>query len=246
MNRVKEKFFVGTSGWSYSHWKGVFYPEDWPQSRWFDFYAEKFSTVEVNATFYRTFKDPTYETWRRRAPSGFRYVLKAPKWITHRKYLQDVELEIETFQRSAALLGDTLGLVLLQLAPGTPYDPGRLRKALLAFKDPSRIAVEFRNSQWITEEIRALLQESRSVFCSVDSPEAQLMDWVTSDVAYIRLHGHKQWYGYNYSDQELRHICDLAKKMAALGAQRIYIFFNNDFGGCAPKNALVLQEMLSK
>lgn len=67
---------VGTSGWSYDHWKGCFYPEDLAKNRWFHFYAEHFNTVEINATFYRRFKDKTYHKWREQAPDGFRYVLK--------------------------------------------------------------------------------------------------------------------------------------------------------------------------
>ena len=85
MNKKNVEFFVGTSGWIYAHWKELFYPEDLPKSRWFEHYAEQFSTVEVNATFYRTFKDQTYHKWRVRAPEKFKYVLKAPRLITHRK-----------------------------------------------------------------------------------------------------------------------------------------------------------------
>jgi uncharacterized protein YecE (DUF72 family) len=138
MSKEKVKFFVGTSGWSYAHWKEVFYPEDLPKSRWFEYYAKEFSTVEVNATFYRTFKDQTYHKWRDRAPEKFTYVLKAPRLITHRRYLEDVEEHIKRFWESASLLESKFGLILLQLAPNTPYDPDRLKKALLAFDDPNK------------------------------------------------------------------------------------------------------------
>jgi len=144
----------------------------------------------------------------------------------------------------ASLLEDRLGLILLQPAPSTPYDPDRLKKALLAFGDPRKIAIEFRHNRWLTEGTRELLQEVGSVFCTADSPKTELVDWVTSDIAYTRLHGRKQWYSYNYSAQELHEIADLTKRMTRLGAKRIYIFFNNDFEGHAPKNALTLLEML--
>ena len=239
------RFLVGTSGWTYPQWKGLFYPEGWPQSRWFEYYITKFATVEVNATFYRWFKDPTYHKWRARAPAGFRYVLKAPKLITHRKYLKDVREQIGDFCRSAALLEDRLGLILLQLAPNMPHDLDLLRSALLEFDDPRKIAVEFRHQQWFVDETRNLLEELGSVFCTADSPKTKLMNWVTSEVAYIRLHGRRRWYAHDYSRRELAEIADLAREMVTAGAKTIYIFFNNDSEGNAPKNALTLQEMLT-
>jgi uncharacterized protein YecE (DUF72 family) len=242
----KVQFLVGTSGWTYPDWQGIFYPEAWPKSRWLEYYVTKFTTVEINATFYRTFKDQTYHKWRERAPRGFCYVLKTPRFITHRKRLKDADAEIKSFWRSACLLEDKLGLILLQLAPSTAYDPDLLRKALLSFGDPRKIAVEFRHKKWLTEEIRDLLKEVGCVACNPDSPGGELTDWVTSEVAYIRLHGRKQWFDYDYSLQELREIAALARRMAKLGAKQVYIFFNNDFAGYAPRNALTILEMLGE
>jgi uncharacterized protein YecE (DUF72 family) len=246
MSKRRAQFFVGTSGWSYPDWQGIFYPDDWPKRRWFEYYAQKFATVEVNATFYRTFKDQTYLKWREQAPQEFRYVLKAPRFITHRKHLKGAEEQIKRFWQSASLLETKLGLILLQLAPHTQYDPERLKNALLTFGDPSKIAVEFRHKKWYTEEIRDLLKEVGAVFCTADSPESELRDWTTSDTAYIRLHGREQWYAYDYSDQELHEIAALAKRLAEPGAKTIYIFFNNDVNGYAPKNALTILDMLEK
>lgn len=240
------QYLVGTSGWTYDHWKGIFYPEHLAKHRWFEYYASLFPTVEINATFYRTFKDQTYLNWRQRAPAGFRYVLKAPKTITHRKFLDDVADDVKAFWRSACLLDDRLGMVLLQLAPSTPYDLDRLRQALLAFGDPSRVAVEFRHSRWLTDETRQLLSDLGAAFCNVDSPRHHLTDWVTSSLGYIRLHGRKRWYAYNYSEAELEQIADTARCMTRSGAQVVYIFFNNDFEGYAPQNALYLGKQLSR
>ena len=91
-----------------------------------------------------------------------------------------------------------------------------------------------------------MLKELGAVFCSVDSPKSELRDWVTSDVAYIRLHGRKGWYDYNYAAHELREVKELAEKMNRLGAKKIYIFFNNDYDGRAPKNAQTLLKMLTE
>jgi uncharacterized protein YecE (DUF72 family) len=171
-------------------------------------------------------------------------MLKAPRFITHRKHLKGAEEQIKSFWRSASLLENKLGLILLQLAPSTAYDPDRLKHALLAFGDSRKVAVEFRHKKWLTEEIRGLLKETGSIFCTADSPESELTDWITADAAYIRLHGREQWYAYDYSLQELREIAALAKRMERLGAQMVYIFFNNDVAGYASQNALTLLEML--
>ncbi len=241
---MNAQFLVGTSGWTYPEWQGVFYPEDWPKRRWFEYYAGKFATVEVNATFYRTFKDQTYHKWREQAPAAFRYVLKVPRVITHRKHLKEAEAEIKSFWRSVSLLEDKLGLLLLQLAPGSAYDPDSLKQALLAFGDFRKVAVEFRDKKWLTEEIKDLLKETGAVFCAVDSPKSRLVDWVTAEVAYIRLHGRQRWYNYDYSTAELREIAALAGRLVKSGAGTVYIFFNNSVNGYAPQNALAFMKIL--
>lgn len=239
------EFLIGTSGWTYGDWKGKFYPEKLPQGRWLEYYASHFPTVEINATFYRTFKDQTYEKWRERVPGGFRYVLKAPRFITHRKYLDDAQAQIEEFWRSASILGEKLGLVLLQIAPNTPYDLSRLETALQAFGDPSRVAVEFRNNQWVTPEMFALLRELKVVYCNPDSPVNHLTDVITSKVGYIRMHGRARWYLYDYSEAELQEITAAARRMVQNGARIVYLFFNNDYQSNAVKNAQRLIELLS-
>jgi uncharacterized protein YecE (DUF72 family) len=241
---MRNQFFIGTSGWTYDHWKGCFYPEKLPKNRWFDYYASHFSAVEVNATFYRSFTDQTYLKWKAKAPQDFGYVLKAPQTITHRKYLVDVEEDINVFSQSSALLEDCLEMILLQVAPGTTYDLDRLGKALLAFPDPRKVAVEFRHPQWDNTETERLLKETGATLCLVDSPHHQLNSVLTSDRAYLRLHGRKHWYSYNYSMAELTEIAELAREFVAQGIKEVYIFFNNDFEGYAPANALTLRAIL--
>ncbi len=245
MNQETVRFRVGTSGWSYDHWKGNFYPVELPKNRWFAFYLEHFCTVEINATFYRTFADSTYHKWREQVGVDFRYVLKVPKLITHRKCLKDCEADIRSFTRSASLLEERLGMFLLQISPTVPFDLERLRDALQVFEDPTRVAVEFRAKHWECAEVRSLLHELGAAWVSVDSPRTRLTDWVTGQRAYIRLHGRRQWYADDYSAEELAEIAKLARDMVAKGAQEVYIFFNNDFGGYAPRNALTLIQMLA-
>jgi len=239
--KKKTKFYIGTSGWVYPHWKEKFYPEDLPQSKWFEYYSSKFTTVEVNATFYRAFAADTYQKWYEQAPVGFKYVIKAHRLITHRKYLQDVNADIKRCWDSAALLQEKLGLILLQLPPQMPYDLERLEHALSAFPDPSKVAVEFRHKKWLTAETKVLLRKLNVTFCTSDAPDIDLIDWVTSKIGYIRLHGHNLSYTGNYSTPELKNIAKLAENMVKKGAKTIYVFFNNDAEAYAPKNALDLR-----
>lgn len=242
MGEALARYFIGTSGWTYDDWRGNFYPADLPRNRWFDYYTARFNAVEVNATFYRAFKDQTYRDWRGRAPAGFRFVLKAPRTITHHKHLLDAAEEIRAFDRSAHLLEEKLGLILLQVAPDTPYDLERLRSALLAFRAPSEVAVEFRRRDWLTEDTYGLLRALGAALVNPDSPRNPLTDRLTSGVGYLRLHGRQRWYAYDYSGEELAEIAGVARGMIDRGAKEVYIFFNNDPGGCAPRNALDLIE----
>jgi len=238
-------FFVGTSGWTYDHWKGRYYPASLPKSHWFDYYASQFSSVEINATFYRTFKDQTYQMWRERAPQGFGYVLKAPRLITHRKFLLEVDELAQAFYHSCSLLEDKFELILLQVAPQTPFDLERLRKALQAFPNPGKLAVEFRRQEWLNPNTMSMLSDFGATICNVDSPQQTICDLLTSDKAYLRLHGRKHWYSYNYSVDELKEIAGLAKQLAHRGVSRVYIFFNNDYEAYAPANALAIKQMLT-
>jgi uncharacterized protein YecE (DUF72 family) len=237
-------FFIGTSGWTYDDWKGRFYPADLPKKGWFDYYASQLNSVEVNATFYRTFKDETYEKWRRSAPQGFGYVLKAPQLITHRKFLVDADEDIMAFFRSCSILEGKFELILLQVSPHMPIDPGRLRNALLAFPDPSKVAVEFRRPEWLSSATISLLEAVGATMCNADSPQQSLTDFITSRRAYLRLHGRKSWYSYNYSPEELAEIARAARDFVKRGANTIYIFFNNDYNAYAPANALALRGLL--
>jgi uncharacterized protein YecE (DUF72 family) len=237
-------YFIGTSGWTYDHWKGHFYPEELPRRSWFEYYANLFSSVEVNATFYGFFKNQTYLKWRNQAPQGFGYVLKAPRLITHRKHLLDVKENIQSFYQSCMLLEEKFEMILLQISPATPFDQERLRQALQLFPDPTRVAVEFRRSEWLNTDVMELLRKLGATICNVDSPQQQITDFLTTNRAYLRLHGRKHWYSYNYSADELKDIAALARQLGKNGAERIYIFFNNDFEGYAPANALLLKKFL--
>jgi uncharacterized protein YecE (DUF72 family) len=238
------QILVGTSGWSYIHWLGPFYPSDLPRSKWLLHYAQSFSLVEVNATFYHGFKDQTYVSWREGTPPDFHFILKVPRWITHRKVLDDVATEIQDFDRAGSLLGDKLDLYLMQLSPSTPYDLKRLRKALVAFDKPSRVAIEVRSENWLTEAFFGLLRELDVTYCNPDSPRFKLTSIVTSSSLYLRLHGRQRWYDSDYSLEELKEIAQMILQAGDQGVLNVFVLFNNDFQAYAPANARTLLELL--
>jgi uncharacterized protein YecE (DUF72 family) len=239
-------FFIGTSGWSYSEWQTLFYPQSLNKKEWLHYYAKHFKVVEINATYYRLFPENVFVKWYKAAPNGFVYIVKVPQLITHKRKLVNCQTDIAKFCASVSLLKDKLGLILLQLPPNMPYDLTRLKEALLLFTDPTKVVVECRNPTWITANTKALLTEIGSIFCITDSPIILLKrNWLTAEIAYIRLHGRHQWYDYNYSHAELKNIARLAINMQKQGAKQVYILFNNDMHAYAPENALLLQSYLA-
>lgn len=238
------QYYIGTSGWLYNHWKGVFYPAEISKSNWFNHYIRYFSVVEINATFYRRFKDETFIRWKNSTPADFKFVLKTPRIITHIKKLVDVKKEITDFCRQAMLLEDKLGCLLLQLPPFISYQPGLLNEALELFEKKILVAVEFRNKSWWINESEELLRRHSAIFCNADSPSGQIKDVMTADIAYLRLHGKDNWYSYNYSYKELVDIAGLMKRFFMNGIKTIYVFFNNDYSGYAPQNANLLKDIL--
>ncbi|TFE68984.1 hypothetical protein A7Q09_06395 [Methylacidiphilum sp. Yel] len=239
----KIKYWVGTSGWNYLDWKGSFYPEDLPQSKWFEYYCSQFEAVEVNATFYRFFPKSTYENWAKKTPPKFRFVLKVPRLISHLRLLNNVNDLILRFCNDSGVLGEKIGLYLLQLSPKFPLEPERLQIALEAFPDPTKVAVEFRTKADIASLV-AILKAKQAVYCVADSPLLKMQPELTSSIGYLRLHGRKQWFSYLYNPEEIQEIVRIAQKLVNKGAKEVYIFFNNTTMGWAADNALAVKTAL--
>jgi uncharacterized protein YecE (DUF72 family) len=246
MPKMELPFLIGTSGWTYSDWKGKFYPETLSKKEWFQYYTQHFHVIEINATYYRWFPPRIFIKWREAAPKHFLYVVKVPGIITHQKKLLYCHQEIKQFCQLTKLLKNKLGLILMQLPPSMPYDLPRPKAALSAFDHPQKVVVEFRHPRWITEEAKELLKEMGSIFCVTDSPAIKLQYCLTAKIGYIRLHGRTEWFDYDYTKQQLKEIARLAKTMRQHGAKQVYILFNNDIHAYAPKNAAFLQDLLSR
>jgi uncharacterized protein YecE (DUF72 family) len=235
---------IGTSGYHYRHWKGPFYPPITSASKMLDFYAEHFDTVELNNSFYRLPTESAFDDWRNSTPPNFLFSVKASRFLTHIKKLKDPENALHNFLPRVEHLGDKLGPVLFQLPPRWQANPERLEGLLQALPRAYRYVFEFRDPTWIKPEIHKLLKKFRSAFCIYELAGYHSPITVTTDFAYVRLHGPGQEkYQGSYDNDRLRgwsgQIRNWAKTLKA-----VYIYFDNDQAGFAAQNALTLKQMV--
>jgi uncharacterized protein YecE (DUF72 family) len=231
---------IGCSGWQYKHWRGDFYPAALPTARWFDHYASRFDTVEVNNTFYRLPDASTFSAWRRRAPADFVFAVKASRFLTHMKKLYDPAEPLERFFSRASHLKQTLGPVLYQLPPRWPLNLDRLKIFLEMLPRRRRHAMEFREPSWYTDAVFRLLEQHRVALCLHDMAGSTSGQIVVGPFVYVRFHG-PQKYGGRYCDDML---ADWARWLAhqARSGRAVYAYFNNDTGGHAPRDAVRLRD----
>jgi len=231
---------VGTSGWQYRDWRGSLYPADLPQRSWLRRYAESFPTVEVNNTFYRLPDASTFARWRDETPAGFVMAVKASRYVTHVRRLRDVGEPIRTMLGRAASLEDRLGPVLFQLPPTLPADGALLRDALAALPDGVRAAFEFRHRSWFDDRTYRLLEAAGAALVLADRPGARAPEVVTAAWTYVRFHQGTAA-GPDYRRAKLRR---WAQRIERLAVRDAYVYFNNDTGGAAVRDARALASML--
>ncbi len=183
------EYRIGCSGWSYQHWKDNFYPRKLPQSRWFEHYASRFDTVELNNTFYRLPTMDAVTRWKESAPPGFTFAVKASRLITHYRRLTNVERALKTFYSRIDLLGETLGPVLYQLPERSRRDDARLAEFLECLPERRLHVFEFRHESWWSDEVYALLRKHDAAFCIWHMGQKSTPMVATTPELYIRFHG---------------------------------------------------------
>jgi uncharacterized protein YecE (DUF72 family) len=233
---------IGCSGWQYRHWRGDFYPAALPLKRWFDYYAERFNSVEVNNTFYRLPEVETFASWRARAPAGFKYAVKASRYLTHMKKLKDPDEPVELFFSRARRLGRSFGPVLYQLPPRWPRHIERLDGFLKALPRRRQHAIEFRDPSWYDDEVFALLEKRKVALCLHDMAGSASGKLAVGPFLYVRFHGPQKYSG-RYPDSVLD---EWAAWLAERATEDVPIcaYFNNDNGGHAPRDAVRLRDRL--
>ena len=235
--------YIGTSGWSYDHWVGPFYPEGLQDDERLAHYAERLDCVEINNSFYNLPSEQTLDHWRETAPKAFRFAVKASRYITHMKKLKDPDAGLGNFLPRIERLGDRLGPILFQLPPNWHFNAERLEQFLTALPDDHRYTLELRDRTWINDDALALLSDHDVAFCIYEldgflSPQA-----VTTDFVYVRLHGPDGAYKGNYDDETLAGWAEQIRAWRDDGRD-CWCFFDNDEAGHAARNALSLRRLL--
>jgi uncharacterized protein YecE (DUF72 family) len=239
---AERDLWIGTSGWNYRHWRGVFYPRELPSSAWLAYYARHLDTVEINYSFYRVPKPENFAAWREQTPPGFCFAVKGNRFITHLKRLREPAEPLERFFTSTAPLGDRAGPILWQLPPQFHCDLSRLATFLAALPAAYRHAFEFRHDSWYVEPVYRALAAHDAALCLADrggstTPLVRTATWV-----YVRFHG-GQGEGWAYLDDQLATWAERIARYRA-EASTVYAYFNNDPHGHAIADARRLAGLL--
>lgn len=238
----KARVFIGTSGWSYSHWKENFYPHKLATTKWLNYYATFFSTVELNTTFYGLPSIKTIKKWMTDVPSDFHFSIKASRYITHQKRLHDCGESLEIFFKVIKEFGPKTGPFLFQLPPSFKINLDRLVEFISLLKKEYAYVFEFRHDTWFVQEIYDLLMKNNIALCLTDLNGELSPEEITADFTYIRLHGPKKAYQGSYGEKSLK---DWKNKIENWKKHHIstYCYFDNDEKGYAIQDAKELSHL---
>jgi uncharacterized protein YecE (DUF72 family) len=231
------RFWVGTSGYNYPEWKGSFYPHKMPSAKMLPYYAERFSSVEINYTFYRTPNEKILAGWDAETPPGFRLTLKAPKRITHIARLANCAEPLAYFLNTAATLGPKLGAILFQLPPYFKKDLAVLDDFLRHLPEGTCAAFEFRHASWMDPEVFARLKARNLALCVADSEKFSTPVEVTADYGYFRLRDE------GYTGADITRWAGVIRKNVA-HCTDVFVYFKHEDEGKGPEFANILLEAL--
>lgn len=246
-SKTKGKIYIGTSGWVYNDWIGIFYPEDVPSKERLRFFSQRFRTAEVNYSFYHLPKPKTYENWYNQTPEKFVFAVKASRFITHIKRLREAKTAWTKFLENALHLKEKLGPILFQFPPSFRATGENVMSLEEFLKDMDkkniRSAFEFRHESWCEDKVYEILKKNKVAWVIADSPRYPKAEVVTSDFVYIRMHGAEKLFSSKYSVEEIEDLAGKIKIWYSKGLD-IYTYFNNDYHGYAIENATELLDLL--
>lgn len=240
---------VGTSGWSYRHWKEVFYPSKRPSTKWLPFYAGSFSTTEINGSFYRLPSEETVLKWIEQVPTDFLFCPKMSRYLTHMKKLKDPEEPLERFFSVFAAMGKQLGPVLIQLPAMLRfnYEVADYFYRLLKFTYSAyEFVVEVRHDTWLEADSLTLMAKyDIGLVISQSGNAFPYSEMITAKNIYVRFHGPAELYASPYSDESLKLFSEKFKAWVKAGHE-VWAYFNNDIGAHAVRDAQRLLKFLGE
>jgi uncharacterized protein YecE (DUF72 family) len=240
------EYYIGCSGFYYQDWVGKFYPEGTYSRKMLPYYAGKFNTVEVNATFYRFPTKMMVRSFVERTPPSFLFSIKANRLITHFRRLADVAVPFKRFYSLLSPLREKgkLGSILFQLPESFTADVPLLSDFLEVLPSGEfDITFEFRHKSWGQPAVLSLLKEKNADFAAISAPDITPFTTAIASHKYFRFHGETRMYQYDYSEDELKGWARIIRRLGKK-AGRVYCYFNNDPEACAPKNAAFLCKLL--
>lgn len=237
---------VGTSGWSYDHWRGILYPHDAPARYRLRYYTDQFQTVELNSSYYHWPHDVSFRRWRQATPDDFLLTVKAPRGLTHGARLYAPERWVLRIRQAFETLGPKRGVLLVQLPPQFACDYPRLDYFLRLMPGELRVAVEFRHPSWHREEIFSLLEERGAAYCVMSGAHLPCVLRATAPFVYVRMHGPDRHYLYagSYTDEDLYWWSERIGEWESTGRD-VFVYFNNDGDGNAVYNAMTLKSIIN-
>ena len=235
--------YIGTSGWSYGHWRGPFYPEDLSGKDLLAYYARRFRSVEINSTFYHLPSTRSLDQWIEATPADFVFSVKASRYITHMKKLREPNRTLPAFMENIQILGEKLGPLLFQLPPHWHFNAERLSGFLDSLGKTHRLAFEFRDHSWMNGHCYEILSRHHAAFCIHELGGFLTPMEITAGFVYLRLHGPGGAYEGSYSKKALAKWAGLIMEWAGQGLD-VYCYFDNDQHGYAVQNATVLRKLL--
>ena len=244
---MNSNIHIGTSGWSYKHWKGLFYPEGLKTTLWLEYYSRTFNIAEINTSFYHLPKHQTVLNWIEKAPEGFLFCPKLSRYITHMKKLKEVDEPLQRFFDVFLPMQAHMGPVLVQLPPQLHFDYERAEsfyKSLQKDYKTFSFVMEVRHDSWLhNDSLNLMAQYNLGIVISQSGGFFPYTEMVTAQHVYIRFHGPDALYASGYSDESLAYYAQKIKAWVADG-HVVWAFFNNDIHGYAFADAQRLQHLV--
>lgn len=246
---MKRRIHIGTSGWSYQHWKNIFYPPKLRATEWLRFYSDHFNITEINGSFYKLPTEETVLEWKEKVPKDFLFCPKMSRFLTHMKKLKDPEEPLERFFGIFSPMQPMMGPVLLQLPEMVKFNYDRAEHLYRLMRTKYRkydFVMEVRHQTWLAEESLTLMTKyDIGLVISQSGERFPYSEMITAKNIYIRFHGPQALYASSYTDEMLKEFAKKFKRWEKQGHE-IWAFFNNDIHGFAIGDAKRLISMIQK